>query len=105
MSEGTAYLIDEEVRSIIDRNYQRAEQLLKSNTDKLHIMAKALIKYETLNSDQIDDIMAGKEPLAPDDWYDDHPPAAPGEAKEPRAPIGDASIIPDAASHITDSKN
>lgn len=74
VSEGTAYLIDEEIRVIIDRNYQRAEELLKSNTDKLHIMAKALIKYETLNSDQIDDIMLGKEPNPPEDWYDDHPP-------------------------------
>ena len=56
-------MIDEEIRSIIDRNYQRAEQLLKSNIDKLHIMAKALIKYETLNSDQIDDIMLVKNPI------------------------------------------
>jgi cell division protease FtsH len=103
VSEGTAYLIDEEVRAIVDRNYQRAEQLLRSNTDKLHTMAKALIKYETLNSDQIDDVMAGKEPLPPDDWYDDHPPAK-GESKESDAP-GEASIAADSSSNLSDSES
>jgi cell division protease FtsH len=70
VSDETAHLIDEEVRTIIDRNYQRAEKLLTDNLDKLHLMADALIKYETINSEQIKDIMVGKEPRPPEDWSD-----------------------------------
>lgn len=68
VSEGTAVLIDEEVRAIVDRNYQRAMQMLQDNLVKLHVMAHALVKYETIDTDQIDDIMAGKEPREPKDW-------------------------------------
>ena len=71
VSEGTANIIDQEVRAIVDRNYHRAEQLLKDNLDKLHMMAHALIKYETIDSDQIDSIMSGKEPDPPKDWDTD----------------------------------
>lgn len=71
VSEGTASIIDQEVRAIIDRNYQRAMQLLKDNLDKLHMMAQALIKYETIDSDQIDSIMSGTEPGPPKDWASD----------------------------------
>ena len=71
VSDETAHLIDEEIRVFIDRNYARAEKLLKKNIDKLHMMAEALMKYETIDADQIDDIMAGKEPRAPDGWNDD----------------------------------
>ncbi len=70
VSDETAHAIDDEVRSIIDRNYLRAETLLKENEDKLHAMAAALIKYETIDADQIDDIMSGKEPRQPQDWDD-----------------------------------
>jgi len=68
VSDETAHTIDKEIRAFIDRNYQRAEQLLKDNIDKLHHMADALIKYETIDSDQIDDIMAGRPPRPPRDW-------------------------------------
>jgi cell division protease FtsH len=68
VSDETAHDIDSEIRAIIDRAYERAETILRENLDKLHVMAKALIKYETLNSEQIDDIMAGKEPREPSDW-------------------------------------
>lgn len=71
MSDETAHVIDEEVRLLIDRNYKRAEQLLKDNIHLLHVMAEALIKYETLDSEQIDDIMTGKEPRPPKDWGGD----------------------------------
>ncbi|WP_253180965.1 ATP-dependent zinc metalloprotease FtsH [Candidatus Marithrix sp. Canyon 246] len=70
ISDETASLIDKEVHSIIDRNYQRAETLLKDNIEILHTMAKALLKYETIDSDQIDDLMAGNTPKAPKDWTD-----------------------------------
>ncbi|HMM77146.1 MAG TPA: ATP-dependent zinc metalloprotease FtsH [Gammaproteobacteria bacterium] len=71
VSDDTARLIDEEVRHIVDRNYLRARRILEDNLDKLHTMASALIKYETLDSGQIDDIMLGREPREPQNWDDD----------------------------------
>jgi cell division protease FtsH len=71
VSDETTRLIDEEVRSFIDRNYGRAETLLTENMDKLHMMAEALIKYETIDSDQIDDIMTGRTPREPANWNDE----------------------------------
>jgi cell division protease FtsH len=70
VSDVTAHAIDEEIRSIIDNNYRRAQQILKDNEDKLHAMAEALIKYETIDESQIKDIMAGREPRPPADWTD-----------------------------------
>jgi cell division protease FtsH len=83
MSDDTAEAIDQEVRSIIDECYGRAKKLLEDNIDKLHAMADALMEYETINSDQIDDIMAGAKPRAPGDL----PPSAPGTG----GPSGDVS--------------
>jgi len=76
VSGETANIIDEEIRKIIDKNYERAEEILKREIDKLHVMADALMKYETIDQDQIGDIMAGKVPKPPADWSD-HPPAGP----------------------------
>jgi cell division protease FtsH len=64
-SDGTAGSIDAEVRTIIDDCYGTARRLLTENIDKLHAMANALVEYETLSADQIDDIMAGARPRAP----------------------------------------
>jgi cell division protease FtsH len=71
VSDETAHSIDSEIRAIIDRNYQRAVEILKQNEDKLHVMADALMKYETIDIGQIDAIMEGKEPGPPEDWSDD----------------------------------
>ncbi len=71
VSDETAHVIDEEVRKIIDRNYDKAKDILTTNIGKLHAMAEALIKYETLDSAQIDDIMDGRTPRPPQDWVDD----------------------------------
>ena len=60
------------------RSYTRAEDILKSNLDKLHAMADALIKYETIDSDQIDDIMDGKPPRVPEDWDEPESTSTPG---------------------------
>src|SRR6056300_368343 len=68
VSGETAKQIDEEVRSIIDECYATAKRILEENLDKLHMMADALMHYETIDSDQIDDIMAGREPREPSDW-------------------------------------
>jgi len=70
----TSNSIDLEVKKIIDTNYKKATKLLKDNLDKLHMMAESLLTYETIDADQIDDIMAGAKPRAPKDW------------EEPKAP-------------------
>jgi cell division protease FtsH len=70
VSDETAHTIDEEVRTIIDGNYRRAKQILTDNVEKLHAMAEALIKYETIDKHQIDDIMNGRPPRPPKDWTD-----------------------------------
>ncbi|YAF62168.1 ATP-dependent zinc metalloprotease FtsH [Pseudomonas sp. E102] len=87
----TAKLIDTEVRSIIDHCYGTAKQILTDNRDKLDAMADALMKYETIDAEQIDDIMAGRTPREPRDWSggtgaSGTPPAVQGE--RPETPIG-----------------
>ena len=77
VSDDTAHAIDEEVRKIVDENYSRAESLLKEHIDTLHMMAKALVKYETIGEVQIKDIMEGREPRPPEDW-DDEPDSSEG---------------------------
>jgi len=71
VSDETAQAIDSEIRTIIDRNYQRSLDILKSNEEKLHLMADALMKYETIDARQIDTIMEGRVPGPPQDWSDD----------------------------------
>ncbi len=71
LSDETAHAIDEEIRSFINRNYQRSEQILRDNMDILHAMSDALMKYETIDADQIKDIMEGREPRDPKDWSPD----------------------------------
>ncbi|WP_019626321.1 ATP-dependent zinc metalloprotease FtsH [Thioalkalivibrio sp. ALJT] len=71
MSDETAREIDAEVRRIIDANYQHGRQILLDNLDKLHAMAAALMKYETIDDKQIEDIMAGREPREPANWGSD----------------------------------
>ncbi|MBR7215858.1 ATP-dependent zinc metalloprotease FtsH [Pseudomonas sp. B2021] len=87
----TAKLIDSEVRSIIDQCYGTAKQILTDNRDKLDAMADALMKYETIDADQIDDIMAGRTPREPRDWEGGSgtsgtPPVVQNE--RPETPIG-----------------
>ncbi|MFV2005530.1 MAG: ATP-dependent metalloprotease, partial [Gammaproteobacteria bacterium] len=70
MGDDTARIIDEEIREMIDRNYQRAEKILKEHIEVLHNMTKALMKYETIDANQIDALMEGKEVPVPKDWID-----------------------------------
>jgi len=74
VSDETAHIIDEEIRNIVDRNYERSKKIIEDNMDKLHTMAQALIRYETIDKEQIDDIMAGRQPRSPADWDDSEPP-------------------------------
>ena len=78
VSDETSHIIDEEIRSVIDRNYERAKKILVEKTDILHLMADALIKYETIDVGQIDDLMAGRTPRPPSDWNDSQPSAGSG---------------------------
>ena len=68
VSDDTAHAIDEEIRAFIDRNYDRAHEILTKHLEQLHAMSDALMKYETIDKDQIADIMAGKTPRPPADW-------------------------------------
>jgi cell division protease FtsH len=70
ISESTSGVIDAEVYIIINKNYLRAEQILKQHLDKLHKMAEILIKYETIGTDQIEDIMADRAVRVPADWQE-----------------------------------
>jgi len=74
VADETSHTIDEEIRSIVDKNYARAEQILKDNEDILHTMADALMKYETIDKDQINDLMARKPVRDPEGWDDSTPP-------------------------------
>ena len=68
MSDETARAIDEEIKLLIDRNYSRAESILMEHIDILHSMKDALMKYETIDAKQIDDLMARREVREPADW-------------------------------------
>ena len=84
MSDETAHAIDEEVRAIVNRNYARARQILIDNMDILHAMKDALVKYETIEEEQIKQLM-NREPVTPPSGWEDNkdmkPTAKPQEAK------------------------
>ena len=104
VSDQTQDLIDEEVRSIIDRNYQRSTKILEENEQRLHVMASALIRYETIDVEQIKDIMEGREPRPPQDWSDQSPPGGDSPVVEDendgeQSPSGSGSIGGPASLH------
>ncbi|MCY1508424.1 ATP-dependent zinc metalloprotease FtsH [compost metagenome] len=78
MSEQTMEKVDGEVRRIIDEQYALARRLIEENSDKMHAMAKALLEWETIDSEQLDDIMAGRAPRPPKDWTPRIPPSGSG---------------------------
>ncbi|WP_417614745.1 ATP-dependent zinc metalloprotease FtsH [Oceanisphaera sp.] len=91
MSDETANAIDAEVRELIERNFQRAKQILMDNIDILHAMKDALMKYETIDAKQIDDLMARRHVRPPADWVEDSddkpqaPTASTGDKDESKA--------------------
>ena len=93
VSDETSHAIDEEIRLFIDRNYDRAEKILNDNIDKLHTMAKTLMKYETIDAKQIDEIMEGKEPGPPKDWSDSDDSSGDNEDDSPKATKSDDKPI------------
>lgn len=94
MSEETMQKVDAEVRRIIDEQYALARRLIEEHSDHMHAMAKALLEWETIDSDQLDDIMAGKEPRPPKDWSPRIPPASSDSSGG-----GTPAVKPDAAPH------
>ncbi|MGB5210205.1 MAG: ATP-dependent zinc metalloprotease FtsH [Gammaproteobacteria bacterium] len=91
MSDVTAHAIDEEIRSLIDTCYQQAEKILQDNIEKLHKMAEALVRFETIDENQIKDIMDGREPGPPSDWDDDGSAVAANESPQVDDTTGDAA--------------
>lgn len=83
ISEETMQKVDHEVRRIIDEQYALARRLIEENADKMHAMAKALLEWETIEMEQLDDIMAGKAPRPPKDWTPRNPPAGGGSGGTP----------------------
>jgi len=90
VSDETARRIDEVVRTILDKAYATATQLLNDNIDKLHVMAQTLLQYETIDAEQITAIMEGREPGPPKDWQKpaDVGGSTPGANKPASTPIG-----------------
>jgi cell division protease FtsH len=89
ISEATMQKVDSEIRKIIDDQYSVARKLIEDNKEKMHAMAKALLEWETIDAEQIDDIMHGREP---------RPPKQSGSGgSAPSAGAGSAGIAPDSA--------
>ena len=95
VSDETAHAIDQEVRRVIESNYQRAKDILQTNLDKLHAMADALMKFETIDDGQIKDIMEGRAPREPSGWDDSASSGPTGGDTPPRpAPSGGIGATP-----------
>ncbi len=92
ISEETARKIDSVVRNLIEDNYERAKKILEKHIDQLHLLAKALIKYETLDTTDIDRVMEGKEPLLIKEY--EEPPKS--SKKPPEEPSENVDIGSDA---------
>ncbi|APW55044.1 ATP-dependent zinc metalloprotease FtsH [Pasteurella multocida] len=85
MSDETAHLIDEEVRAIVTRNYERARQILIDNMDILHAMKDALVKYETIEEEQIEQLMK-RQPVTPPSGWDENEPTTQTKAGTKASP-------------------
>jgi cell division protease FtsH len=83
MSEATMQKVDSEVRKIIDTQYNLARRLIEEHSDKMHAMATALLEWETIDTEQLDDIMAGRPPRPPKDWTPRTPPSGDGGGGTP----------------------
>lgn len=84
ISEETMRAVDNEIRRILEEQYTTARKLIEDNADKVEAMAQALLKWETIDADQIDDIMAGKPPREPK-------VSQPAGAAQPAAPAAVAA--------------
>ncbi|WP_181712661.1 ATP-dependent zinc metalloprotease FtsH [Vibrio tarriae] len=101
MSDDTAKLIDDEVRQIIDRNYERARQIIMDNMDIMHAMKDALMKYETIDAGQIDDLMARKSVIRePAGWGEQSKTPSEPEVKAEPVAKAEESTADNASSDV-----
>ncbi len=107
MSEETMRQVDAEVRRIIDEQYALARNLIETHSDKMHAMAKALLEWETIDSEQLDAIMEGREPQPPKDFVPRVPPRNDGGsgggtavATQPTTPPQEVQATPDPAAKV-----
>jgi cell division protease FtsH len=91
VSDDTARLIDVEVRVIIDAAHSKAKSLLEASSEQLHLMADALMRYETIDGAQIDQIMEGREPDPPEGWQDSE--TGPSDEKDEAGEPGNRTTI------------
>jgi len=97
ISDETMMKVDKEIRRIIDEQYNLARKLLEDNRDKVEAMTKALLEYETIDAEQIDDIMAGKPP---------RPPKPVASSSRPNTPPGDGGTkVADAPTHASPAES
>ncbi|MFM2239284.1 MAG: ATP-dependent zinc metalloprotease FtsH, partial [Pseudomonadota bacterium] len=97
MSEATKQKVDDEVRKIIDAQYSLARRLIEEHSDKMHAMAKALLEWETIDTEQLDDIMAGRPPRPPKDWTPRTPSSGDGGGGNAAVGSNSAPTAPTAA--------
>lgn len=104
VSDETARIIDQEIKAIIETNYQRARKMLVENMDILHAMKDALMKYETIDTPQVDDLMARREVRPPAGWDED---STPSTAQSTAAQKTEDSVAEktDAAENMDDRAN
>jgi cell division protease FtsH len=88
LSESTAEKVDKEISRILEEQYSRAREILDQNRDRVEVMARALMEWETLDSDQIADVMAGKDPRPPEDT-----PRPKSKPDEPDTPEGEGDSV------------
>ncbi len=88
VSDETALKIDMEIRNIVDIAHKTATKLITANRDKLEVMTEALMKYETIDTEQINQIMEGKVPSPPSDWDDNN---SDGDKKAKEEPAAESS--------------
>jgi len=93
VSDETTHIIDKEIRAFADRNYERSKKLLIEHEKELHMMADALLKYETIDSSQIDEIMEGREPGPPKGWTADPEDDDLGGGTTAEASTGDSDTV------------
>jgi cell division protease FtsH len=98
VGDKTRDAIDEEIRRLIDGNFERARDIVTGSLDKLHIMAEALIRYETIDEHQIKDIMDGRTPRPPAGWEDSGTPTGGAPVPKDPVPVG-PTVGPPASQH------
>ena len=94
ISEATQLKVDNEIRRILEEQYAVAQKILEENRDKMEMMTSALMKWETIGREQVEDIMAGREPQPPHDWTPKLPPRDGGSAMPPPVPEANPTPTP-----------